>query len=184
MSNSWRIRKYLYQAENICGLIWEREPKIVANGSDNGLQRLPASFDKNLPQMAFNRKLSSRGVNINQLEQKEVYVGGKIAAFRWLSTQDGKTQHISVFLYVILWSQEGCWLSKNMCRLTSILVHYNRKITKYFHGNFRQFGDDDKRGSVVMLMSAPCHPHVNYITSQPAPDSTLFHQILLNSTTF
>ena len=27
--------------------------------------------------MAFNRKLSSRGVNINQLEQKEVYVGGK-----------------------------------------------------------------------------------------------------------
>ena len=83
ISNSWRNRKYLYQAENICGLIWEREPKIVANGSDNGLQRLPASFDKNLPQMAFNRKLSSRGVNINQLEQKEVSAGTrKIAAFR------------------------------------------------------------------------------------------------------
>ena len=93
------------------------------------------------------------------------------------------TTHIGIH-DVILWSQEWCWISKNMCRLTSILAHYSRKITKYFHARFRQFGDDDKRGSVVMLMSAPCHPHVNYITSQPAPYSTLFHQILLNSTTF
>ena len=54
-----------------------KEPKIVANGFDKGLQRVPASFDKNLPQMAFNRKLSSRGVNINQLEQEEVSAGNQ-----------------------------------------------------------------------------------------------------------
>ena len=71
-----------------------------------------------------------------------------------------------------------------MCRLTSILAHYCRKITKYFDASFRQFGDDDKRGSVVMLMSAPCHPHVNYIKSQSTPDSTLFHHILLDSAGF